>query len=471
MDIPKWLSDALLNDWTNVNEQQDLNTFVINKAVQNGSTKKYGKQLTSKAKNWIIKQFKDNGKNFSIYNRELKQEFYEINKRFERIKQIIELVDACNTSPKNDMTISSDKNIKSESRTIYNNEDSNIVDDTVNSKKGKRKKKVSFALDSNSEYNKINETSDRDMDKRDKDKRDIDKRDKDKIPIIPALVIDGEAKLITSTTMLSPIIKRSTRKTFTIPNDYLKRKSSISSSSMQISPSKIISSNILVDSLPSCLSSSQSPSTSLSISPANLEQRSISINSVSKPPSPESSHSSHSSTSQISTTLGQSFSSTTSSNLSHELSPPSQSSTLTSSITIASIHESSTPLISVQQSPPSTRSQSLSSTKSSTSSSTRSSTASQSPPQLTTQGTKRRLIRCDQKKTRKQKSKENWLTFTGPYLQFKKSKIHAHDECAGCTIIKNNNSNNKNINEVFNYVTIVPNLENYNKACKFCFEL
>lgn len=67
------------------------------------------------------------------------------------------------------------------------------------------------------------------------------------------------------------------------------------------------------------------------------------------------------------------------------------------------------------------------------------------------------------------KSQLSWLTFPGPFLgrgkNKNRSKLHSGGKCAGC----NENVASKNT-ELFP-VEMKPTVENFNRACKFCFYL
>lgn len=87
---------------------------------------------------------------------------------------------------------------------------------------------------------------------------------------------------------------------------------------------------------------------------------------------------------------------------------------------------------------------------------------------------KRRLVRFDERSssspsssplssTGKQNGKQEWIGYSGPFLRYRRRKVHARNNCAGCSVATEGSEPEP--------IAIVPTAENTKIACKFCFNL
>jgi hypothetical protein len=78
-------------------------------------------------------------------------------------------------------------------------------------------------------------------------------------------------------------------------------------------------------------------------------------------------------------------------------------------------------------------------------------------------GCKRKLVRAAASSSSPPSVlKPEWVTHAGPFLQRKRGKIHARDNCAGCHVPGVN---------ILSTVSFIPSNDNAKKACGFCFRM
>jgi hypothetical protein len=75
---------------------------------------------------------------------------------------------------------------------------------------------------------------------------------------------------------------------------------------------------------------------------------------------------------------------------------------------------------------------------------------------------KRKLVRLDKKpKSQADCEKKDWILYPGPFLRNGKRKIHARNNCAGCSVASEGSEPAE--------IKFTPTLENMKLACGFCF--